>query len=121
MSAYQRELLKVLKLAKNIQDESTFQRHTIYKKFKCRQIEKEIPTLLTVLSERKFYNESIFWSLKILHFLKIQDVGQRIRTIGHVSISYFALNDYKNCLEYGEKYIKHFDTLYKTDIKKINR
>ena len=73
------------------------------------------------LSERKFYNECIFWSLKILHVLKIKDVGQRIRTIGHVSISYFALNDYKNCLEYGEKYMNHFDTLYKTDIKKINR
>ena len=121
MSAYQRELFKVLKLAENIQDESTFQRHTIYRKFKCRQIEKEIPTLLTVLSERKFYNESIFWSLKILYFLKVQDVGQRIRTIGHVSISYFALNDYKNCLEYGKKYINLFDTLYKTDIKKINK
>ena len=128
-TAYQREFQKVLKLAKNIKDESTFQKHTVYRKFKAKNLELgkhqltiDLDSLIGVLNHAKFYNEKIFWCQKILQHCRLNLHWQRCRLNGTITLCYFSLKDDEKCLEYGEKCLGCFDNLYDTDyIKKEKR
>ena len=72
MSSIEKDLDKIIALAKRSQDESAFQNNLQYKKFKARYQNQVVqsPTyfgnMYRVLRSKKFYNEHVFWGMKIL-------------------------------------------------------
>ena len=109
MSDIERDFNKVMALAERIQDESVFQKHQLYKKFKAKyqsqvaQAHVNTETLFRVLSSRNFYNENVFWGKKILDNVRLGNKETRTDMLNLIVISFYMLGDYENALEYGKK------------------
>ena len=109
MSDIERDFNKVMALAERIQDESVFQKHQLYKKFKAKyqsQVAQALlntETLFGTLLSKKFYNEHVFWGKKILDNYRVGDKGNRAHVLYLIVISFDSLNDNENALEYGKK------------------
>ena len=113
MSDIERDFNKVMALAERIQDESVFQKHQLYKKFKAKyqsqvaQAQVNTETLFTVLSKQNFYNENVFWGKKILDDQRLGNKETRAGMLYVITISFHMLNDYENSFEYGKKSLEH--------------
>ena len=109
MSDIERDFNKVMALAERIQDESVFQKHQLYKKFKAKyqsqvaQAHVNTETLFRVLSSQNFYNENVFWGKKILDNVRLGNKETRTDMLNLIVISFYMLGDYENALEYGKK------------------
>ena len=132
MSSMERDVNRVIALAEHAQDESVFQKHQLYKKFKAKyqsQVAQLIPeTLFGVLVSKKFYNEHVFWGKKILDNYRVSDKENRAHELYLIVISFNCLNDYENALEYGKKSLEHdiqpneyFETQAKRRVLEIMR
>jgi tetratricopeptide (TPR) repeat protein len=113
MSSIEKDLDKIVALAERSQDESAFQNHLQYKKFKARYQNQVVqsPTyfgnMYRVLRSKKFYNEHVFWGMKILENQQLGNKEDRAYTLYLIVNSFYNLNDYENVLKYGEKALEH--------------
>ena len=101
MSDIERDFNKVMALAERIQDESVFQKHQLYKKFKAKyqsqvaQAHVNTETLFRVLSSQNFYNENVFWGKKILDNVRLGNKETRTDMLNLIVISFYMLGDYE--------------------------
>ena len=113
MSSIEKDFAKIIALAERSQDESAFQNHLQYKKFKARYQNQVVqsPTyfgnMYRVLRSKKFYNEHVFWGMKILENQRLGNKEDRAYTLYLIVNSFYNLNDYENVLKYGEKALEH--------------
>ena len=113
MSNIEKDLDKIIALAECSQDESAFQNNLQYKKFKARYQNQVVqsPTyfgnMYRVLRSKKFYNEHVFWGMKILENQRLGNKEDRAYTLYLIVNSFYNLNDYENVLKYGEKALEH--------------
>ena len=113
MSSIEKDLDKIIALAERSQDESAFQNNLQYKKFKARYQNQVVqsPTyfgnMYRVLRSKKFYNEHVFWGMKILENQRLGNKEDRAYTLYLIVNSFYNLNDYENVLKYGEKALEH--------------
>ena len=113
MSSIEKDLDKIIALAERSQDEYAFQNHLQYKKFKVRYQNQVVqsPTyfgnMYRVLRSKKFYNEHVFWGMKILENQRLGNKEDRAYTLYLIVNSFYNLNDYENVLKYGEKALEH--------------
>jgi hypothetical protein len=109
----ERDVNKVIALAKRTQDESLFQKHQLYKKFKAKyqsqlaQAHMNFETFFGVLVSQEFYNEHVFWGKKILDNQRVCNIEDRTHLLYRIVLSFHCLNDYENALEYGKKSLEH--------------
>ena len=132
MSSMERDVKKVIALAERIQDESVFQKHQLYKKFKAKYqsqaAQMNMETFFGALVSQNFYNEHVFWGKKILDNQRVGDIENRANLLYKIVISFHCLNDYENALEYGKKSLEHdiqaneyFETQAKRRVLEIMR
>ena len=113
MSSIEKDFDKIIALAERTQNESVFQNHQQYKKFKARYQTQVVqsPTyfgnMYRVLRSKKFYNEHVFWGKKILENQRLGNKEDRAYTLYLIVNSFYNLNDYENVLKYGEKALEH--------------
>ena len=113
MSSVEKDLDKIIALAERSQYESVFQNHLQYKKFKARYQNQVVqsPTyfgnMYRVLRSKKFYNEHVFWGMKILENQRLGNKEDRAYTLYLIVNSFYNLNDYENVLKYGGKALEH--------------
>ena len=134
MSDIEKDFNKLMALAERIQDESVFQKHPLYKKFKAKY-QSQVPqgkvsteTLFRVLSSRGFYNEIIFWGKTGLEDHRLGNNYGRAYSLYMIVVSFHEMNDHENALEYGKKALENdfqpndsFDTLCKRIVLEIMR
>ena len=134
MSSINRDFDRVMALIEHTQDESVFQKHQLYRKFKAKyqsQVAQALlntETLFGTLLSKKFYNEHVFWGKKILDNYRVGDKGNRAHVLYLIVISFDSLNDNENALEYGKKSLEHdiqpneyFETQAKRRVLEIMR
>ena len=107
MSGIQKEIIKLLKLAKSAKDESEFQLCTVYKAFKARKIghRSEIDFLIQGLTELEFSAECIYW----LHrFFKdrVCNKEEKVGIFRKLSCWYFKIDNHEKTIEFGQKFLE---------------
>jgi len=113
MSGIERDFDKVIALAECTQDETVFQNHQVYKRFKSKyhsqvaQAATHFGNMYRLLRSKKFYNEHVFWGIKILENQRLGNKEDRAYTLYLIVNSFHNLNDYENVLKYGKKALEH--------------
>ena len=111
-SKLEKELKEILDLAKNIKEESTFQKEHRYRKFKAKNhtiAAHEIGPfgIWTIffdgLNMLDFHEESIYWCSKILEDVRLCDSPERLYALYIIAKSFYGLEDFENAFKYGEK------------------
>ena len=112
-SKLEKELKELLDLAKNIKDESIFQKEHRYRKFKDKNntiLAHEIGPIWGIffkgLDNLKFHKESIYWCSKILEDVRLCESPERSVAIFYIAKSFYALDDFEKVLKYGTKYFE---------------
>jgi len=107
-SKLQRQIESLLKLAKEIKDESKFQKMPQYQKFKAQKIghRSEIKYLIEGFhtEEVNFHNECIFWCNKMFQE-RVCDKNERYVYLYVLTTCHFSIASYLKTIEYGQKFL----------------
>ena len=96
---------EIMKLTQKVKNETEYQNHIEYKKFKARNKKplKVFRYLANALFAAKFHEECIYWSNILFQDLKVSDKEDRFTVFCMINFSYFNLNNYEKTLEYAQK------------------
>ena len=106
------EINRLLGLAKSVKDEAIFQKNHLYKTFRSANNsinsdhEKDFIHLVNELFDLQFYQECIFWDIKLIESTMIRNKELRFQILNQLAVCYFSLNRFTKALDYGQKSIE---------------
>ena len=104
-SSILKEIVLMLRLAKEVKEESIFQQNAQYKKFKAKKNghRSEIMGWIDILNhDLEFRNECVFWCHKFFQE-RVCDKDEKCRVFHALSSSYYKIEDYEKTIEFGQK------------------
>ena len=116
MRKIQKEIKAILELTVSVDfKESRFQELPLYQKFKAKNYghKSEIMDLILGLYKCEFYNECIFWCLKLFNE-RVCGKYEKSLCYSNLCKSYTEIQDYEKAIEFGRKY---FTVEIKVDTK----
>ena len=117
-STIQKEIDSILKLAREVKEESIFQQKAQYIKFKSKKNghRSEIVGLINNMHDLKFSHECIYWCNKLFQE-RVCNKIEKYKILYILSASYYRIEKYEKTIEFGQKFLdvqpktqKHFDS-----------
>ena len=106
MSSIKQEIDSIVKLAREVKEESVFQEKSKYKKFKAKKIghRSEIKELVDKLRHLDFFNECIFWCHKFFEE-RICNKEEKYRYFYALGACYSEIKNHEKTIEFGQKFL----------------
>ena len=106
-SSILKEIVSMLRLAKEAEIESVFQQNALYIKFKAKKNghRSEIMGWIDILNhDLEFRHECIFWCHKLFEE-RVCDKDEKCRILYALSSSYYRIENYEKTIEFGQKFL----------------